>query len=87
MIVEKALYVLICNIIVYMYVLHVFKASMVVLGTAAGLGAYYMDEGEKRMLWLIGSGIFGTVFPYTLLVMMPDIKKNLDDDVIETAGK
>ncbi|KAL4222858.1 hypothetical protein ACF0H5_018898 [Mactra antiquata] len=64
-----------------------FQGGMVVAGTIAGLGAFYLDESDRRMLWLAGSGVFLSIFPYTLIFMFPDIKKNLADDVMETAGE
>jgi len=53
----------------------------------SGAAVFYLEpEAENRWLWLIGSGIFLLVFPWTAFVMKPDIKKNLQEDVIETAG-
>lgn len=61
---------------------------MVALGSTAGVAVYYMDsENQHRVLWLIGAGVFFTIWPWTLLVMVPDIKENLKDDVFETKGK
>lgn len=61
---------------------------MCLLGSLAGVGAYYLDqESAHRNLWLIGSGLFFTVWPYTLIVMMSDIKKNLQSDAISKLGK
>ena len=65
----------------------IFQAAMCVLGSGAGAAVYYLDTGSSsRDLWLMGSGLFFTVFPYTVAVMMPDIKQNLKDDVFETKG-
>jgi hypothetical protein len=35
---------------------------------------------------LVGSGVFLSVWPWTMAVMMSDIKKNLEEDVMQTAG-
>ncbi|XP_045168647.2 uncharacterized protein LOC123531604 [Mercenaria mercenaria] len=64
------------------------QRPMAVLGALAGAGAYYLDkDSDTRSLWLVGSSIFICVWPWTVIVMLPDIKKNLQDDVIKTAGE
>ena len=65
-----------------------FQGGMCLLGSVAGVGAYYLDQDSAhRNLWLIGSGVFFTIWPYTLVVMLSDIKKNLQNDAISTHGK
>ena len=60
---------------------------MAMVGCSAGGLVYYLDkDSDNRVLWLIGSGLIISVWPWTLLAMMPDIKKLSKDDVIETAG-
>lgn len=60
---------------------------MVTLGSTAGVAVYYMEsENQHRALWLIGAGVLFSIWPWTLLVMVPDIKENLKDDVFETKG-
>lgn len=65
-----------------------FQGGMALLVTTTGCLVYYLDEdSDRRMLWLVGSGIMISVWPWTLLAMKPDINKLLKDDVIETAGE
>lgn len=65
-----------------------FKGAMCFLGSSCAAAVYYLDtESSSRKLWLLGSGVFITIWPYTALVMLPDIYKNLKDDVLETRGE
>lgn len=65
-----------------------FQGIMAGLGALAGATVYYLDEeSDNRLLWLVGAGVFISVWPWTLIVMIPDINKNLQDDVLETAGE
>ncbi|XP_052790528.1 uncharacterized protein LOC128224645 [Mya arenaria] len=65
-----------------------FQGAFCAVGSLSGAAVFFLEpEAENRILWLLGSGIFILVFPWTLLVMGSDIKKNLKEDVIETAGE
>ena len=64
------------------------QAGMAGFAAVSGCAVYYLDkDSDNRMLWLIGSGTLMCAIPWTLLVMLPDIKKLLKEDVIEIAGK
>lgn len=66
----------------------IFQGGMSILGSSLGATVYYLDkDSDSRKLWLIGSGIFIMVLPFTMFVMKPDIYKNLKDDAIETLGE
>ncbi|KAH3796948.1 uncharacterized protein LOC127839190 isoform X2 [Dreissena polymorpha] len=65
-----------------------FQGAMCMAGSLSGAAVYYLEsEAENRALWLAGAGVFVLVFPFTIFVMGPDIKKNLKEDVLETAGE
>lgn len=61
---------------------------MSIMGCAAGCLVYYLDkDSDNRLLWLTGAGLCISVWPWTMLTMMSDIKKLRKDDVIETEGE
>jgi ornithine cyclodeaminase/alanine dehydrogenase-like protein (mu-crystallin family) len=43
--------------------------------SVSGAAVYLLDESDNRNLWIIGSGVMASIFPWTMIVMMPDIKK------------
>ncbi|KAJ8314069.1 hypothetical protein KUTeg_008630, partial [Tegillarca granosa] len=61
-------------------------SGMGTLSIITGSLAYIYDDSEYRMLWAIGAGAVSTIWPWTMLVMLPDIKKLLKDDVIQERG-
>ena len=46
----------------------VMQASLAVLGTLAGLGAWLGGAGQS---WLVGSMLLGAVVPFTLIAVLP----------------
>ncbi|XP_060578701.1 uncharacterized protein LOC132735729 [Ruditapes philippinarum] len=64
------------------------QGALAFTGSLTGACVYYLDEdSDTRLLWLVGSGVFLSVWPWTMAVMMSDIKKNLEEDVMQTAGE
>ncbi|XP_052810382.1 uncharacterized protein LOC128238464 isoform X2 [Mya arenaria] len=64
------------------------QGTMVLIGAAAATGAWYLEENaDRRLPWLLGAGLFITVWPWTLLVMIPDINRNLDENVLKNRGE
>ena len=60
---------------------------MAVVGASSAAAVWYLSEGgEYRWVWLVGGLTLITVWPWTLLVMMPDIKKLHESDVIKKEG-
>ena len=56
-------------------------------GVTAGLVVYFMSEGgQYRYLWLASALSFMAGLPWTKLVMMPDIQKLKESDVLERKG-
>jgi len=54
---------------------------------ASGAAVYLLDESDNRNLWILGSGLMASIFPWTMIVMMPDIKRLLEDNVVRERGK
>lgn len=44
------------------------------------------EPSQYRWLWFGGAAALLAVVPWTFIVMMPDIKRLLEDDVIEKEG-
>ena len=53
----------------------------------SGTAVYLLDESDNRNLWMIGSGLMASIFPWTMIVMMPDINRLLKDNVVREQGK
>ena len=53
---------------------------------ASGAAVYLLDESDNRNLWILGSGLMASIFPWTMIVMMPDIKRLLEDNVVRDQG-
>ena len=51
------------------------QASLAVTGLVAGAGAWISGSG---LGWLVGGVVFGSVIPFTLLVIFPTNKRLLD---------
>ncbi len=47
------------------------QASLVVVGTVLALIVWFLTG---QVLWLVGGVIFGVIFPYTLIAIMPTNK-------------
>jgi uncharacterized membrane protein len=58
------------------------QASLAVLGSLAGVSAWWSDRGS---LWLLGAALLGFVVPFTLLVVMP-INTRLKDPTLDSAS-
>lgn len=57
------------------------------VGATSAAAVWYLSEvGEQRWLWLAGGLTFISVWPWTLLVMMPDISKLHEEDVLKKEG-
>ncbi|XP_061179117.1 uncharacterized protein LOC133187734 [Saccostrea echinata] len=66
----------------------VIQGGLAVLGTASGLTVYYFtDRGQYRYLWLAGALTLLSGMPWTKLVMMPDINKLKEEDILERKGE
>lgn len=57
------------------------------VGATSAAAVWYLSEvGEQRWLWLAGGLTFISVWPWTLLAMMPDISKLHEEDVLKKEG-
>jgi ornithine cyclodeaminase/alanine dehydrogenase-like protein (mu-crystallin family) len=36
----------------------------------SGAAVYLLDESDNRNLWIIGSGVMASIFPWTMIVMI-----------------
>ena len=62
------------------------QAGLGMATVVSGAAVYLLDESDNRNLWIIGSGVMASIFPWTMIVMMPDIKRLLKDNVVREQG-
>nr|XP_022299895.1 uncharacterized protein LOC111108362 [Crassostrea virginica] len=60
-----------------------FALSSAALSTALG----FHEPSQYRWLWFGSAAALIAVVPWTFIVMMPDIKRLLEDDVVEKEGE
>jgi len=58
--------------------------SLSILGAVFGGLCYYKT---KQNLWIIGGAVMGSLWPYTLLVLMPTNKTLMDLDKVSDINK
>ena len=58
------------------------QALLVIIGTVLAF-VTWMQTGDS--LWLIGAILFGAIFPYTLIVIMPTNKQLIAPDIDRSA--
>ncbi|KAL5006800.1 hypothetical protein ScPMuIL_015606 [Solemya velum] len=63
------------------------QGGLVFASSAPALAVYCLDGSDNRKLWAVGAGVFLLAWPWTLIVMISDIKKGLEDDVIDKRGE
>ncbi|XP_061179116.1 uncharacterized protein LOC133187733 [Saccostrea echinata] len=65
-----------------------YQGKLAILGsTSAAAVWYFSNASDHRWLWLAGGLTFISVWPWTLLVMIPDINRLLDESVLERKGE
>ncbi|XP_011432643.1 uncharacterized protein LOC128158398 [Crassostrea angulata] len=65
-----------------------YQGKLAMVGATSAAAVWYLSEvGEQRWLWLAGGLTFISVWPWTLLAMMPDISKLHEEDVLKKEGE
>ncbi|XP_048743556.1 uncharacterized protein LOC125656973 [Ostrea edulis] len=64
-----------------------YQGKLALIGSTSAVAVWYHSESEYRCLWLAAGLVFISVWPYTLVAMIPDINTLHEEDILDKKGE